>query len=284
MKTTFPKLPSYGFSWRSIQIEPIPDSGERITVGTIVKGNDQALIAAKLIPAQKLKSIYGPEFGTRINDALALCVEKAEKYYSAHPLSNKWEPPLEGFYLNELHSSVAEDIENSLTIAAMHSSSFSVSLERARDALGTKNDSSVPKNWRDEIFKAVVLHRADLSNCFSQEVLIRGSGVPLKFGFLSNSYAAQFDALSDIKAIQQALVRVQSKLWQLDRLRDGDSLFKPERCELLLQIPTVPLAQAREELDDFVGELRYEASKRELSVFASSSYDAAAQRILEIAA
>ena len=56
MKIDFPKLPEYEFSWRSLQIEPIPLSGERITLGAVVKGGDQALIAAKLIHAEKLKN------------------------------------------------------------------------------------------------------------------------------------------------------------------------------------------------------------------------------------
>ena len=55
MTLSFPDLPSYGISWRSIQVEPVPLSGERITLGAIVKGDDQELIAAKLISKTHLK-------------------------------------------------------------------------------------------------------------------------------------------------------------------------------------------------------------------------------------
>lgn len=40
MKSQYPVLPDYRLSWRSIQVEPIPHSGERIGVGAIVKGED----------------------------------------------------------------------------------------------------------------------------------------------------------------------------------------------------------------------------------------------------
>ena len=284
MKQSFPDLPKYGFSWRSLQLEPIPSSGERITIGSIVKGEDQALIAVRLLSAAKIRSMYGQEFGKRITDALSLCVSHAEKYYASHPLSNIWEPPLEGFHLNELHTSVAEDIEDALLVAAMHSSSFSVSLETTKLSTNSKAGLSTPKNWRNEIFKAVTVIHSDFTPYFEQQIQIKGSGVPLKIGFLSQNYAAQFDALAEIKGIQHALVRAQSKLWQLDRLRDGDSLFSPEHCELLLQVPLVTTNESTSELEDFVEELRYEASKRELGLYTSNSYKDAAQHIIEIAA
>ena len=109
MKINFPQLPGYEFSWRSLQIEPIPFSGERITLGTLVKGNDQALIAAKLIQADKLRKMYGNEFGNKIADALSLCIKAAESFYSNKPLSTVWTPPPEGFHIGKLNSSLAEN-------------------------------------------------------------------------------------------------------------------------------------------------------------------------------
>ncbi len=284
MKSPIPPLPEYGFSWRSIQIEPIPSSGERITIGTIVKGDDQALIAARLIAATRIKSMYGQEFGNRVTDALSLCMNYAEKFYKAHPLSSKWEPPLDGFYLSNISSSLAEDIDDALIVAAMHCSSFSLSLEASKLLPDSKSELSAPKSWRNEIFKAVTSARSEFSHYFEQKVQIKGSGVPLKIGFLSENYAAQFDAIAETKGIQHALVRAQSKLWQLDRLRDGDSLFKPELCELLLQTPLISEDGSTAELNDFVDELKYEASKRELGIYTTNSYKEAAQHIIQIAA
>ena len=285
MKSSFPKLPDYEFTWRSIQIEPIPLSGERITLGALVKGGDQAFIAAKLVPVSKLKKMYGNEFGGRIADALGMCVRSAEEFYSNKPLSSNWVPPLEGFYASNANSSLAENIEEALLRAAMHCSSFSVSIEASRLADEGKSSVSAPEIWRKNILKEVTVKRADFEHYFEKRVPIRGSGVPMTFGFLSDNYVAQFDAIADLKGLQQGLVRAQSKLWQLDRLRDEETLFKPHLCELLLKTP--PITEQDSDislLKEFIEELQYEASRRELGIYTTESPTEAAEHLIEKAA
>ncbi len=281
MSQSFPELPGYGFSWRSLQIEPVPLSGERITLGAIVKGDDQELIAAKLITTSQLKKIYGREFSARIADALSLCIDHAEQYYSANPLSNKWSPPLDRFYVGELRSSVAESIEEGLSRAARQSSSFAASHEADNTGSNKASVMSAPKTWQSEIIKVVANERKDFLNYFDKSVPVRDSGVPLSFSFLSSNYAAQFDAITESTQIQRVLVRAQSKLWQLDRLRDESALFHPKSCELLLQIPD---SDETSEVSEFVEELDYEASKRDLGLYPATSPVDAAKHLIEKAA
>ncbi len=284
MNNKFPKLPNYPFSWRSIQVEPILLSGERITIGAIIQGVDKALVAAKLISASKLKKVYGNEFGSKISDALSICVNSAEEFYLNKSLTTEWTPPLGGFYLNNVNSSVAENIEEALMIAASYCSSFSVSLDSER-VNSIKPNISAPESWRKSIIDAVRVKNVDLAHCFDKKVAITGSGVPISFGFVSHNYAAHFDAISDIKSIQHSLVRAQSKLWQLDRLRDNlDNLFPPEECELLIQTPSKLEDREADVVNEFISELEYEASRRELGIYASSSVDSAAIHLIDKAA
>lgn len=284
MRPAFPKLPDYRFSWRSLQIEPIPMSGERITLGIILKGEDQALLGAKLVAGTRLKKMYGPEFGSSINDALSLCTDYAEKYYKTNPLSNVWAPPLEGFYLGELQSSLAENIEDALLQSAKYCSAFSLAALGKKDAGTTRLETTAPEYWRKLIFEAVTGRRADFASYFDRDVTVRGYGVPLKFGFLSEQYAAQFDAIIEAKNLQHGLVRAQSKLWQLDRLRDENALFPPEFCELVLQTPKIRDEKNHCAVQELVEELRYEASKRELAIYATDSPTEAAQHVIDRAA
>lgn len=282
MKSEYPSLPSYGLSWRSIQVEPIPHSGERITVGTVVKGEDQLLIAAKLIPVQKLKKIYGESFGRRIGEALQFCVDAAEKFYAFNPLSFDWSPPLEGFYLGKEVTTLAKDIDDGLLLSALHSSSFSVAFNAEKANVANRSERTAPEEWRKQIIQAVQMNRHDFDHCFRRKFQVHGSGVHFKFDFISEKYAAHFDAISGNGNFQHALVRVQSKLWQLDRLRDGDALFKPELCELLLGTPAENSDSG--EVAEFVGELMYEASKRDITLYTSNSSVKAAYHLIEIAA
>lgn len=128
MKSPFPKLPDYRLSWRSIQIEPIAHSGERISVGAIVKGEDQSLIVAPLVPVQKLEITFGEKFGRHMGEALQFCVDAAEKFYSKNLLSCDWVPPLERFYLGNEIATFVNNIDEGLWLAATHSSSLSFTL------------------------------------------------------------------------------------------------------------------------------------------------------------
>lgn len=285
VKSKFPKLPTYPFSWRSVQLEPIPGSGERITVGTIVKGDDNALLAARLIPSAKMRAMYGVEFGRRITDALKLCIDKAEEYYASKPITSAWRPALEGFYLGDLNSSVSRDLEDALMIAAMHSSSFSVSIDLEKLAgVSDKAEQSGPGQWRKSIFEAVTVSRSDLSECFDRAIAIRGSGVPIKFGFVSDRYAAQFEAISDSKNAQSTLVRAQSKLWQLDMLRDQRTLFGSKHCELLMKTPELKATDDASAILEVTDELKYEASRRDISLFVAESANSAATHLIDNAA
>ena len=282
MKPQYPAPPNYGISWRSIQAEPVLLSGERIAVGTVVKGEDLLLMVARLIPAQKLKKIFGEELGRRIGDALQCCIDAAEKFYSLHPMSSPWTPPLEGFHLGREVTTLAKNMEDGLLQSAMHSSSFSVAFHAEQAKIASRSELTAPEDWRKQIIKAVQINRHDFDHCFQRKLQIHGSGVHFKFDFISEKYAAHFDAISENGNFQHALVRAQSKLWQLDRLRDGDALFKPALCELLLRVPADHDGPG--ELGEFVGELTYEASKRDIGLYTSSSSAEAAQHLIENAA
>ena len=282
MKDLFPKLPTYNFAWRSMYVEPIPLSGERISLATIVKGEDSQFLVARTITGLKIRGLFGQKLGTHISDSLGVCLTNAEEFYAANPVDRNWEPQMEGFYLGETKQSLANSFEEALMIAASKSSSFSFALQVEKLAGETNKTSKVsPKAWRKGIFEAVTSKNRELADFFEKETPVRGAGVPIKFDFLSKPYAAQFESVADMSSIQSALVRSQSKLWQLDRLRDQHNLFGNETCELLLRKPRSTLPIETESINKFTDELRYEASRREISLFITESFEEAALRVIQ---
>jgi hypothetical protein len=278
----YPKLPDYKFSWRSVQVEPIPDSGERITLGAIVKGEDNAVMAAKLVRAAKINKMFGQKFSNRILEALDMAITSAEDFYSNNKISDNWVPPLDGFFVGGCRDSVAENIEEAIVHSARYCSSLSVYLEENKRSDELKIDVFNPQTWRKEIFNQIKVIRVGFEDYFEKAVNLSGSGVPFKFGFISAKYAAHFDTISTNKTIrQEALVRAQSKLWQLDQLRDSSQLFYQDRYELVLYQPA---EQEDAFVNDFVEELRNEATRRDLGLYASSSPEKTAQHIIDCAA
>ena len=112
-------------------------------------------MAVALAPAERLREIYGSEFGTRLSDALSLCIKYAKLHYENNPLASDWRPPLEGFYLGEMRSSLSENIEDGLMRAAMQCSSFAVGLDARNLKKLSVLSRSKRQTWGKDIQEAV---------------------------------------------------------------------------------------------------------------------------------
>ncbi len=284
MNTEFPRLPDFGFSWRSLQVEPVRLSGERITLAAIVKSDEGALLVPRFASWEKLRNLYGEKYGRELEKALSICLTKAEEHFRKSPIFAEWLPPIEGFYLGDPKHSVANDMTEAIMVAGRHSSSISLASQLMETASGSAKTASAPEKWTSRIIEDVGEQCSWIANCFNARVDLKAADMQIKIGLLTEHYAAQFEAVSSPAAIPKALLRAQAKLWQLDMLREGDFLFKPEHCELLLEIPRPRDGVIHNKIRKFVEEIAYEAQKKELGVFATSSATDAARHVIEKAA
>ncbi len=277
----FPSLPDYEIEWRSLLLEPMPGSCELISLGAIVKGSDGAVRAEKFLGTPKMRSLFGPGIANRIEQALSITLRSAETYFKENSIRSSWTPPVDGFTVAQPRASNVRDMEDGFIYVTQHSSIFSISQMFDIDTPKTPEAGMNAQTWRREIFKQIRLKGSFYSDYLDKEVRLVGSGVPFKFGFISSKYAAQFDAISSSSArTHDALIRAQSKLWQLDQLRDSNQLFKQDKYELVLYRP--------EDEDgivgEFVDELRTEAARRQISLYEADRPEDAAAHIIKNAA
>jgi len=278
----YPSLPDYKFFWKSIQIEPVPNSGERITLGAIVQGYDKALIVAKFIPNSRLAGVFGKQYAQRLSEVFSMVVDSAESFYERGNINDNWMPPVDGFFVGERKESLSANIEEGVLIAAKQDSFVSLDMMQSKLASEPSAKSFNAQTWRKEIFKKIKVTREGLGEYFEKNVNLSGSGVPFKFGFISTKYAAHFEAVTINKSHrQESLIRAQSKLWQLDQLRDSHQLFHQDIYELVLYQP-----QGHDDsfVFDFTEELKSEASRRDIGIYTSSSAAKAARHIINHAA
>ena len=284
MRSGFPELPECGFSWRSLLVEPVPFSGERISLAAIIRTDDGALAVHRFVGQRKLRSLFGEKFGESMKEALDLCMECAEDFFQRNPIYSNWKPPMKSFHIGPAEHSVANDLEEAILVAGRHCSSISAAEQMERQSPAAPKTTPFPRQWETEIIETVGRRHSSFESFFNTRISLKEGGVKVKVGFLSEKYAAQFEAISSTSAIQSVLIRAQAKLWQLDLLRDDKSLFNPIDCELLLGMPEAEDGKVESGIQEFVDEIRYEASRRELSVFAATSSSAAANHVIEKAA
>ena len=284
MNTEFPKLPEFGFSWRSLQVEPVRLSGERITLAAIVKADEGPLLVPRFVSWEKLRGLYGEKYGKELNKALAICISRAEQHFQKSPIFADWPPPIEGFYLCEAKHSMAKDITEAILVAGRHCSSVSLASQLLDSSPSAAKTTSFPEQWTNKVFQDVDRRCSWIADCFNAMVDLKATDMQIKVGLLTEHYAAQFEAVSSPSAIPKALMRAQAKLWQLDLLREDHFLFKPELCELLLGMPRPKDGVVHGRIREFVEEIEYEAGKKGLGVFATYSTSDAATHVIEKAA
>lgn len=281
MNAEFPRLPDFGFSWRSLQVEPLRLSGERITMAAIVKADEGALLVPRFVSWGKLKSLYGEKFGGELENALSLCLIRAEEHFRTRPIFTDWVPPVEGFLLGDPKHSTANDLTEAVLVAGRHCSSISLASQLAESSSGPAKPTSQHEKWTSTIIRDVVEQCSLFADCFNASVDLAATDMQIKVGLLTEHYAVQFEAVSGPATIPKALIRAQAKLWQLDLLREDYQLFKPELCELLLGIPKSKDGVVHNKVKEFIEEIEYEAKKKDLGVFATSSSSDAARHVIE---
>lgn len=285
MRFGFPDPPNFGFSWRNLLVEPVPFSGEKISVAGIVKADDGTLIVPKFVSRHKFRSLFGAKFGVHISDMLSICIECAEEHFQKNPIYLDWKPPISSFHIGDTEHSMAVDLEEAILIVGKYCSSMYVSEKTSQHSFSeSRKPPPLHRLWESEIRSSVGMHRSSFELNFDRCVYLKEGGVRLNFGFLSEKYAAQFEAVSKPSSLQGALVRAQAKLWQLNLLRDEKDIFGVPSCELLLGLPQSEKVGRNRAIMEFVEELKYEASKRELEVYTASSPAEAAMHVIEKAA
>lgn len=279
MNLTFPDLPNYKFRWRSVYVEPVPASGERVCIAIVLQSEEGVTRSRRVVGLSKINSVFGVQLSHRINDALSSCLNSIDNYYGSNNISSNWRPSLEGFYLSNIKESLANDINEALIFASVKSSSIYLGADIEK--LDLKLPIVSARKWRSGITERVMKTREELTGCFQREVSLAGHSMPFKMGFLSDTYAAHFDSItaSNIKR-NEALVKVQSKLWQLDMLRDSNEmLFSPNQYELVMYRPKLE-GDANQWLEEFFDEIKFESSRREIGLYESSSISDAANHVL----
>lgn len=284
MRPGFPQPPEYGFSWRNLLFEPVPFSGERISLAAIVKTDDGYLAVPKFVSQRKLRSLFGEPLGENMKEAMSLCIECAEEFFQRNPIYGSWKPPMKSFHIGVAEHSVASDLEEAILVAGRHCSSINLVEQMERQSPSSLKSIPFSRKWETEIIEKVGRHHSSYESFFNNKISLKEGGVKVKVGFLSERYAAQFEAISSASAIQNVLIRAQAKLWQLDLLRDDRSLFNPDDCELLLGMPESEDGQIESGIQEFVDEIKYEASRRALSVYTATSPSVAASHVIEKAA
>lgn len=286
----FPLSAAKGGEWAPIYLEPIPGSGERLTVLVAARAHDGDFALLRTLDAKRAKCMYGEHAGAM--EGLIDIVAESLRALLASGLSlREWNPPLrDTVALGPISPVQADAAEEMARTGAMLAASLAVSvpLETIVATPADAEDDGDGDEWARHIREGTVRVRREFAPRFSQKVELR-RGVPAtRIGYFGERLAAQFGRLIPGRGLTNSRNRAKAYLTDLQILRDLDREgFIPSRphYELMLWLPTEDspayTATAREEARGAFGELEAFGDKHELRVRHLRDANAAVQRILQ---
>lgn len=280
----FPKVPEYRASWCPVYLEPIAQSGERITVAIVVKARDELHIQSVIRPPA-IRALYGVK-AAGVRGITELSVDSLKVHLQSGKSPSTWTPPLTGVFPGIWKEASGLSLRDVLSQAVQQSASLSWE-NIAVTSTGQdeeKSHDSVKLRWIDAVKEIVANRQKELLPFFDQAGTLVENGHPVKFGFLGHSVVAHFGVMRPRK-LAQSFKDARWRLWELRKAQQRAS-FK--FASLILHLPEDDDPNFdRYELDaanDAMSELELEAKEDSVEVLAVHTSSEAVAELVRMAA
>ena len=252
-------------------------TGERICVGFLTTWDGQSKAVLTVRP-DLLTTLFGAA-GSKSQSLLERALRVINAVLGESPLIETAEPPVTGLYFGPVETCHVNSYADLLQVGKLMSSSLSTLAEPDHpEATEAGDNGSEPyqpaRQFATRVRDLVIAQDVKLAGYFNKEAALMAARRPVRFGFLSDSLAAQFGLLQPSKI--NNYVRIARGLiteLSLAKRASGRSSL------LVLGFP--PLASAnltdkeRSAIADYTEELSLEAQEFKVG-FAAADNDAAA--------
>ena len=285
IRSLFPKLPTVQAFWTPIYLEPMPGSGDRLTVAVAAKGASGYFILPTLDP-KRAYCMYGDRANQVVGMA-SLIVESLADHLSENDSLAAWPPPFHGtVFLGPTRSGHGDELEDiAFSGAQLTSSLVAASMEKQSDEPLPIDGVGDPNNWEREIRQAVLAIHDDWKGRFGVTFRIAQHAAPTRIGYMGVRLAASFDKLVPTRNLGAMRDRAKSRLVNLQILRDQDRLAPRSFYELMLWKPAggTPIYSRSqlEAAEEAFTELESFGDRHELRVRAVADTNSVLRRLLE---
>lgn len=280
-----PKAAELSAQWLPIYLDPMPGSGERITIAVAAWHPGEHAIVRTLSP-QVARCMYGNDAASVLGATDLVC-ESLRAHLNAGADVAAWQSPLrDAVFLGTPSTGYADSVVQVAEAGrALTSSLRDPVLELAHDA-PQESDDDAGDEWERQIRDETVHQRAAFAPRFTQKVALRSGAPPTRFGYLGDRLAAQFGRLVPGRGLTNHRNRAKAYITDLQILRDrerADIIARPH-YELMLWLPPddspAYSATQRDEARGAFAELETFGDAHELRVAALADSRSAVQRIL----
>lgn len=265
--------------YRTLYLEPVPGSGERIAALVAVSAPDGINIK-RIVPREALASLFGS--GSAFIEQL---LENTLAFYREHGTQVEDLPLLHGGmeWGPTREAATTLGLQGIFRQALSRCSAFG-SIEEELQEDSEVNQAREGVYFAKRIRDAVLARNAQLGEYFNQEVPVIPQGVPVRFGFIKHRAFANFEVLR-VYNRHNSVKAAQGRLWQLLKAKRHNAA---DQAWLVLGRPPVSSVEhSEQQLQDitrWVNELTQEAAGDGVTVKPVESIDEARDTVIELAA
>lgn len=266
-------LPAQVGLWRAIYWEPVMATGERLCVGFLTAwgGDCKAVLTIRQDLLSAIFGAAGPKAHALLDRALRLITARL----ADAPEIQGAQPPMTGLYFGPTETSHVNSYADLLQIGKLMSSSLAAMAEpdnpESADLIEVAGEQRQPaRQFASRVRDLALARDKRLANCFNREASLMAARRPARFGFLSDSLAAQFGLLQPTN-INSYVRSARGMLAELALARRASG-----RANLLI-LGYPPLASAtltdkeRSAIADYTEELSLEANEFQVGFAAAES-------------
>jgi len=218
-----------------VRIEPIPCSGEQLTIAIAVQGeNDVKVISA--LPEE----VIGTVFGSQGENLLGLARTATHSLYShlrTGASLDDWISPLVGVFLGDIEDGEGDDLRQIAEQALRASACLSAMTE----AFQNKPAREERNTLLARVTRAMKKIDQDLAGFFKQDVdvIIRGTRLSIPCDYFSSRLAINMGAMAPGARLGQQFEAFNARLCRLDQLKAHEALVEYGQApKIILAVPS----------------------------------------------
>lgn len=273
--------------WAPVYLEPMPGSGERLTVAVVALGSD-GFHLVRTLPEMKAKCMYGTHAVSMLG-MIDLIVESLDSHLRSTARLEGWRPPLrDTVSLGTIRASYGATVEDVAKAGAKLCASLSIS---GAEEPQTKVAAAAPQtldNWVQQIRNETISVRHDFRDRFGCRVALHDGAPKTTIGYFGSRLAAQFGRLTPGASLTKLRNRAKAYAADLQMLRESErnNIAPRSFYELMLWVPDSQSADfTSSDRDDAQGafnELAVFYSRHGIQVEAVTGSRQAVERILHV--
>lgn len=221
--------------WAPVRIEPMPCSGELVTIAVAIQGEDDVKVVSAL-PEDVATAVFGSQGGNLLGIARSTTDSLYRHLRGGADLSS-WKSPLSGVYIGDIEYGEGCDLKEIAEQALRASACLSAMTEafRSKPAKPERN-SLLTKMYR--VMKTL---DKDLADHFSAEVpvLIRNTELRIRCDYFSSRLAINMGSMAPGRTLNQQFDAFNARLCRLDQLKANEALaVDGQEARIILATPS----------------------------------------------